>query len=78
MLCVVFIVEPVCVLAASAAAAATSLCFDWGLLSAPILGESENGCLHTLLTLFELLEDSLDQLLIKAITKLCEKKVASV
>lgn len=41
------------------------------------LGESENGCLHTLLTLFELLEDSLDQLLIKAITKLREK-VASV
>ena len=46
------------------------LCMDVG-------GKSENGCLHTLLTLFEQSEDSLDQLLIKAITKLCEK-VASV
>lgn len=44
---------------------------DGGLHLAWIL--SENGCLRTLHTLFEQLEDSLDQLLIKAITKLCEK-----
>lgn len=68
MLCHV-IVKPVCVLGASVVAVERP--FAW------ILGESENGCLRTLLTLFEQSEDSLDQLLIKAITKLCEK-VASV
>ncbi len=68
MLCYVT-AEPVCVSGVSAVA--VERLFAW------ILGESENGCLHTLLTLFEQSEDSLDQLLIKAITKLCEK-VASV
>ena len=63
--------EPICVLGASIVGAelrmkgASSLRGCWE--------KSENGCLHTFLTLFEQLEDSLDQLLIKAITKLCEK-----
>lgn len=35
--------------------------------------DSGNSCLHTLLTLSEQIEESPDKLLIKAITKLCEK-----
>lgn len=68
MLCYV-IVERVCV---GASSVAVGLCLA-GLLPAWILGESENGCLHTLLTLFEQSKNSLHQLLMKAITKLCKK-----
>lgn len=55
-----------------ASSVAVGLCLA-GLLPAWILGESENGCLHTLLTLFEQSKNSLHQLLMKAITKLCKK-----
>lgn len=74
MLCYV-IVAPVCVLNAPVVVA--KLCFDGGLLFTWFLGESENGCLCTLLTLVELLEDFhgsiIDQSHYKAL-----QKVASV
>lgn len=54
--------------------AAVELCMT-GFFFAWVLGESS--CLHTLCAFFEKLEDSLDQLLIKAIYKALPK-VASV
>lgn len=71
MLCYI-IVGPVCVLAVEP-------CLT-GLLSALDLGKNVKMVASTrsVLTLFEQSEDSLDQLLIKAITKACEKSCKCV